>query len=357
MRIVAIILGVISGLAGLGIAAMGDLALGFLSLGGSSSGMSAAKLILWGLPVATLVGAALVYSSPAFGAMLLLGSAAGWFAVGQFFGAGVNSINGTTLILAGLAGLFAIGALAGSESGTFPPLAPSPLVQEPPADLAHPHGTRATNFRSDPPLQAAPRPAADSGELDLNMAEERVPRPRMNPFVPAAYAVLAFVLLVASLTVIDFFRGPDSVLFGVRNSNGSVPTLAATSPAPTESIVAPMPDVGYPWDIQKDFAQYTAYQRLFSADEATLTWLYTLQGVGDRMTVVSIGGVQYLAGWFCKQHACNTDQAAFLVAKDGSRAVVSVYSVSANGGTPYVMGRPTPAEATYLTQLVAQHRQ
>ncbi len=81
-------------------------------LGGvPASQQDAAKLLLYGLPIASFIGAGLAFSQAQLSALLLLGSAVGWYAIGAKFGYGFNVITATAIILDGLAGLFAVGSI------------------------------------------------------------------------------------------------------------------------------------------------------------------------------------------------------------------------------------------------------
>jgi hypothetical protein len=81
-------------------------------LGGMPAGQQdAAKLLLYGLPIASFIGAGLAFSQAGLSALLLLGSAAGWFVIGANFGYGFDVVTATTMILDGLTGLLALGAV------------------------------------------------------------------------------------------------------------------------------------------------------------------------------------------------------------------------------------------------------
>ncbi|MBK3660379.1 hypothetical protein JJE66_03815 [Bradyrhizobium diazoefficiens] len=117
MRLAALLLGIFGGLSGLSLAVYGHVAVAIVGgLGGMPTGQQdAAKLLLYGLPIASFVGAGLAFSQAGLSALLLLGSAAGWYIIGANFGYGFNVVTATTMILDGLAGLLAIGA-AGSQT-------------------------------------------------------------------------------------------------------------------------------------------------------------------------------------------------------------------------------------------------
>ncbi len=109
MKIAALILGILGGLAGLGVAATGEMFVGLFSLFGFSAGDQAlAKLVLWGLPIIGLIGAGMAIARPKVSGILMLVSAAGWLLVGARYGNGINFVTGTTLVLNGVAGILAL---------------------------------------------------------------------------------------------------------------------------------------------------------------------------------------------------------------------------------------------------------
>jgi hypothetical protein len=107
MRVAALILGILGGLFGLSISFYGQLALSMFSEGIQKAfGM----LIIYAIPIASLVGGGMAITNAQAAVILMLISAAGWFAVGAFFGYGFNFITMSPMILSGIGGLLALAA-------------------------------------------------------------------------------------------------------------------------------------------------------------------------------------------------------------------------------------------------------
>lgn len=83
MKVAALILGLISGLIGLSVASYGSMGVALLSAGGqrglAPSLRESITLLLYAIPIASLVGGGVSLAAPGFGAALLLLSAVGWF--------------------------------------------------------------------------------------------------------------------------------------------------------------------------------------------------------------------------------------------------------------------------------------
>lgn len=124
MRLAALLLGIFGGLSGLSLAVYGHVAVSVLGgFGAMAAGQQdAAKVLLYGLPIASFVGASLAFSHAGASALLLLGSAAGWFVIGAHFGYGFNALTATTMILDGLAGLLAFAGASNSQGAADAPV-------------------------------------------------------------------------------------------------------------------------------------------------------------------------------------------------------------------------------------------
>ncbi len=115
MRVAALILGLLGGMAGLGIAAMGDFLIGLATLQGPSSSLATIKFFLWAIPIASLVGGALAISMPTGAGTLMALSAIGWFAIGSHLGSGINFVTGSAIAFSGVGALVAF--LGASTAG------------------------------------------------------------------------------------------------------------------------------------------------------------------------------------------------------------------------------------------------
>lgn len=108
MRVAALIFGILGGLSGLSTAMMGHMFVGLLAFGGLSQGnQDLAKLVLYGLPIASLIGGGLSLSSPGMASLLMLGSAFGWLFLGAQAGSAVNIFTSVSVIMSGLGGVLA----------------------------------------------------------------------------------------------------------------------------------------------------------------------------------------------------------------------------------------------------------
>jgi hypothetical protein len=104
LKIAALILGILGGLAGFPVAIMGHALVG---AGGGAGGS-----ILYLLPLACLLGAGLAINLPAASGGLLLCSALFWLLLGAQTGYAINIITITPVALSGVAGFLAFAAWA-----------------------------------------------------------------------------------------------------------------------------------------------------------------------------------------------------------------------------------------------------
>jgi hypothetical protein len=127
MQVAALIFGILGGLSGLSLAAFGHLALSLLGAGGLQGSQQAlGKLILYGLPIASFVGAGLVWSKPQLAGFTLLGAALGWFLIGAGFGYGINIFTISTIIFLGVGGFLAFMSVSQQEIFTSGQISISP---------------------------------------------------------------------------------------------------------------------------------------------------------------------------------------------------------------------------------------
>ena len=151
MKIAALILGILSGLAGLSLAGTGDFLIGLMSLGGlPPDQVNMAKAFLWGIPLVTLGGAGLAMAQPKMGGGLMALGAVAWVGLGQLFHSPINFLNGAPLALAAVGALLAFG-VPEDEGGetTVAPAMTAP--QEPLLPTAEPRRPA----RNEPTLVAA----------------------------------------------------------------------------------------------------------------------------------------------------------------------------------------------------------
>src|SRR5689334_3391283 len=108
MRVAALILGILSGLWGVGIALFGGGLLFVAALADVAGGEQWAMLALYGLPALALIGGALALTMPTVAGGLLLAGVVGWFAVGALFGQGINLVTIAPLMLTWTAAFLAL---------------------------------------------------------------------------------------------------------------------------------------------------------------------------------------------------------------------------------------------------------
>lgn len=139
MRIAALVLGILACLSGLSTAGLGSLAISLASVGGlPDSQAHALRLVLYGIPILSLVGGGVAMARPTEGGLLMLLSAAGWYFIGSSVGYGTNVLTNGSIILSGIGGILAIAAGATSNSSSAEngqaeegPINPHPVVVEP----------------------------------------------------------------------------------------------------------------------------------------------------------------------------------------------------------------------------------
>lgn len=99
-------------------------------------------------------------------------------------------------------------------------------------------------------------------------------------------------------------------------------------------------------------AALRALQRMLPASLKSVRWIYRLDGVAGPMVSVRLGGKDYLGGFVCQPHDCGDNEFAYVVARDGTRAVGLVRSTNVRGAGNLVVGSPTPDERALLEELL-----
>jgi hypothetical protein len=99
-----------------------------------------------------------------------------------------------------------------------------------------------------------------------------------------------------------------------------VPSLAAAQPA-TKTLDQ------HAYELDKvSPAAFRALQRALPASVKSVPWIYRLHGVAGLMIAATIGGQPYLGGDICKPHDYADNRLAYLVTRDGNRAVALIKS-------------------------------
>jgi hypothetical protein len=84
----------------------------------------------------------------------------------------------------------------------------------------------------------------------------------------------------------------------------------------------------------------------------SVPWIYDLKGVGMPMIGVTLSGQPYLGGLMCQPHDCGDNKFAYLVTRDGKRAVGLVRSVNVPNAKRLLIGGPRPDEVAMLEKLL-----
>ena len=141
----------------------------------------------------------------------------------------------------------------------------------------------------------------------------------------------------------------------------STPRFALTLPLAIALLLAAAPaaaQLGGPWSganhPEEVLAQSReARRRWHAAVPAALrrqAWLYDLRGTAGAIGTVRIGHRDYLTGIVCRPHDCGPHTAAWLIARDGRRAVGAIDLNPSRRGPrrELFFGGPTPAERARL---------
>ena len=338
MKVVALVLGICAGLIGLSIAGLGDFAVGLLSLGGMPQSQQAmAKAILWGLPIASLVGAGFAYPSPRIGGILMIGAAAGWLWLGIQFGSGVNFINGAPLVLSGIGGLLSLIASGGPspDSAFEQSLSEAqsrPIRREPQG----PKSDRSELEYEEPPSAVASLRAAS---MQSRSTEEWDPYDRQpNPWVSPPRSVvtlLALLVLGGAFLAYEYYSGWRLPFVGRAGAPG------------------PLRPNTYPTALQKEAPRvFAALQAIVTPNLQPVDWIYSLQGVSSDVRYIDISGQESYVDVICKPHDCHDNIYAFIAAADGSRAVGMLQSAELSNGGAVALGQPTGYEVAYLRNMI-----
>lgn len=123
MRVAALILAILGGLSGLSFAAYANVALLiFGAVGMSPDTVGLAKLLIFGLPIASFIGGGLALSKPGPSGAILITAALGYLIIAGWLQTNLFTI--TTMLLIGTAGVLALLTLADTEAA--PRLSPNP---------------------------------------------------------------------------------------------------------------------------------------------------------------------------------------------------------------------------------------
>ena len=123
MRVAALILAILGGLSGLSFAAYANVALLiFGAVGMSPDTVGLAKLLIFGLPIASFIGGGLALSKPGPSSAILIAAALGYLIIAGWLQTNFFTI--ATMLLIGTAGVLALLSLANTEAA--PQLSPGP---------------------------------------------------------------------------------------------------------------------------------------------------------------------------------------------------------------------------------------
>lgn len=116
---------------------------------------------------------------------------------------------------------------------------------------------------------------------------------------------------------------------------------------------APVPLAQHAFELGKvSPAALKALQAALPAALRKVGWIRDLKGVAGPMVGVTLAGRPSLGGMVCQPHDCHDNKFAFVVARDGRRAVAMVRSANVPGAANLVLGGPDAAETTLLRELL-----
>jgi hypothetical protein len=98
-------------------------------------------------------------------------------------------------------------------------------------------------------------------------------------------------------------------------------------------------------------AALKAWQAIVPAAQRGDEWLYEMKGTATPIKDRTLGGVAFLGGFVCKPHDCGDNNAVFLIANDGSRAVGLLTLL---GAAAVPLGSPTADEAALLQDIARE---
>ena len=129
MNIAAMILGILGGLAGLTLSGLGA---GLASFGGHSAALGG--LLLFAMPIASIVGGGIALRHPGFGGILMLLSVLGWGALGSTAGSVLNFITMPPMVLSGIGFILTLFCSGGSNQPVQQKVNIHPYREPEPAD-------------------------------------------------------------------------------------------------------------------------------------------------------------------------------------------------------------------------------
>jgi hypothetical protein len=127
--------------------------------------------------------------------------------------------------------------------------------------------------------------------------------------------------------------------------------LVSASPVAAQTAITTLEQHAYELD-KVSPAAFRALQRALPASVKSVPWIYRLRGVAGLMAAARLGGQPYLGGNVCKPHDCADNKFAYLVTRDGTRALGLIKSDSVRGASNLVIGSPTPEERAVLDGLL-----
>ncbi len=374
MGLAALLLAIGGGLTGLSLAAYGHVAIALLGLGGlSEAQQNLARAIVWGLPIASFVGAGTVMSSPGFSTLLLGAVAFGWYLIGAQFGYGFNIFTNGAIILNGIAAALALGAAASKSPGqsssddgrvriTREAALPEPQTSETydrkrweallrydedlnrVAQLFAPLGPKWTDrlaadylaINDKQYLGDIARKIMAEVRAERQVEQERAEQQHLEARPPAVEArrsgnalpgmLLVLFPLVIALGAFIWFGRTGPAVTTVQGSGGPAVTTVQGAPA---AVAAPSPQ-RYAFEFSKVYPSLYASLRAAIpnnfANSPDFAWLYELNGVAGPIFTETQNGRVYLGGSVCKPHDCYDNRLVFAVSADGSRAIGTVRS-------------------------------
>jgi hypothetical protein len=205
--------------------------------------------------------------------------------------------------------------------------------------------------------------------FDSQLTEEVTPRPAVhagNDHVSLKAGSFAAVIVVAAVYTLIVYshqaslrgegeQASTAVTPDAAGTNGVVPAVAI---APAENASRPVQDfswlVGrYPAEIVNDKRFRSAFNGVSRAD-----W----KKIAERLVVINSAGIQsqdgYLLAHGCKEHACNSDQAAFAISAATGKGVMVVKETSTahrNASTREYQWSDLPVSATPLANWAQEN--
>lgn len=379
MRVAALIFGILGGLSGLVLSGYAHIGVAVLSLGGlPQEQRAAAIIIIYGIPITGLVGAGLALTSPRLAALLMFGSALGWFFIGKLFGSVGSFLTFGPMLFSGIGAFLAAAAALGVSN----------------SDAEDQQRNNVERRHSGPSLDRARWNALVAYDPDISTVAEKLNvlgSKWVDKFASDYLAIndKAYLLSIAK-KVIEQAQAEQSAVeqemlrleatdrerAEARSKQYELWKFRLWGTWPRRSAVAALiicavGGIGWQtWghysklaakrEAQRKFAEETkdysfnlgvadppamrAFQAVIPDAFKKIEWLYGLKGVGRPMKKVTIENRIYLLGFVCKPHDCGANNVVFLAAEDGSSAMGELVIHRAR----FVLGSPTPTEERML---------